>query len=166
MDWISDLLDEMPQFSIHKDHLEKFASEHAATKAENEILRPENAVLKTENTSLKAQMQTQQDKYEQLSTDFRYLAHASSRNTWRNGGIIGGLLFLVSRFGDITGGVEALGQSGRFLYTNRQLIASYVPLPSKYPSPSSTQQHQHEKWLIVSSAGIQVNSIMSSSGLT
>ena len=62
MDRITDLL---------KEKVENFASEPHVIKTENAALRPENEVLKAENASLKAQLQTQKDKYEQLSADFQ-----------------------------------------------------------------------------------------------
>ena len=124
MDWITDLLNEISQSSPHKDKLENFASEHAATKAENAILRPENKILKTENANLAAQLQTQKDKYEQLTNDFQHLAHVNSHNVWRTRSLVGSAIFAVIYFGDLTDGLEAIGKYSRIIYTNGQQMST------------------------------------------
>jgi hypothetical protein len=164
MDRITDLL---------KDKFESLASESRVTKTEDTVLKPEtevlkaeNTVLKTENVSLKAQLQTQQDKYEQLSTNFRDLAHAHSRNVWHPRSVVGGALLMAGhaliQLGGFTTGIEAADKYSRLLYTSGKQIAFYVSdsIPEHtVPSPEQ-RNNKPEKWAtLFATSGIQVNSM-------
>lgn len=57
MNWIINLLKNIPSLAYYKLELEKLASEHKILKSEYKILKSENAVLKSELQTAKEEIQ-------------------------------------------------------------------------------------------------------------